>query len=256
MPRSYFQWAIEDMENAVRAVRNDKITIYEACKRFKVPKTTLKRRLINSAPHKPGQKPALPPALPPALEQTLVEHIDNSANVGLGLSAKKIRSLAFQLVQKRKIKNYFNKDKLSASWKWYSKFAKRNRLTVRKAQNLSRECAKVTPETISNFMKTTEALYRRCGFVCGIHEVRVCKCFSNRVFNVDETGLKLVRSATSVVFKIGKKHVYRLGVAEKGPTVTTIACCSAAGQLFPPFCIFKETKNYDIYEAPAGTKCC
>ena len=157
-----YLWNVGDMTSAVKLVKEKQLTVYKAAKLFKVPINTLNRR-IKGIYDKPGQKPALSNSL----DKQLTQHIKDCCDIGLGLTPQKIRKLAFQLVQKSKVKNVFNTTKEIASKTWYKRFAKKHDLVVRLAQNLSRDRAKLTMETIQQFFDLVKKVLQDCNYVCG-----------------------------------------------------------------------------------------
>ncbi|ESO05782.1 hypothetical protein HELRODRAFT_171453 [Helobdella robusta] len=79
--------------------------------------------------------------------------------------------------------------------------------------------------------------------------------FSNRIFNVDESGLSVVQSKlTNVIGMKGKKQIGALTAAERGRLVTIIACMSAGGNFVPPMMFFPRTNWTDLLmkRAPPG----
>ncbi|KAJ4429070.1 hypothetical protein ANN_26071 [Periplaneta americana] len=68
----------------------------------------------------------------------------------------------------------------------------------------------------------------------------------DRVYNVDETGLTIVQSKIPyVIGRKGKRQVGALTSAERGATITVIACMSASGHFVPPAVIFPRKNMSD-----------
>ncbi|KAK9670928.1 hypothetical protein QE152_g41106 [Popillia japonica] len=69
---------------------------------------------------------------------------------------------------------------------------------------------------------------------------------SDRVFNVDETGLTVVQTKIPHVIKLkGKRQVGAITSAERGSLVTVICCMSAGGTFVPPMMIFPRKNMTD-----------
>ncbi|KAK9743879.1 DDE superfamily endonuclease [Popillia japonica] len=69
---------------------------------------------------------------------------------------------------------------------------------------------------------------------------------SDRVFNVDETGLTVVQTKIPHVIGLkGKRQVGAITSAERGSLVTVICCMSAGGTFVPPMMIFPRKNMTD-----------
>lgn len=163
-----------------------------------------------------------------------------------GFTISDLRAMAFELAERNKLDNNFNKDKKRAGKCWYYSFLKRNP-----------ELALRTPEATS--------LARAMGF----NRVSVAKYFellrqeyekhnfgADRIWNVDETGVTTVPKKRSKVIGLkGKKQVGKLSSAERGTLVTAAVCMSAAGNFMPLMFIFprKKPNNEFLDHAPPGT---
>ncbi len=67
---------------------------------------------------------------------------------------------------------------------------------------------------------------------------------SDRIFNVDETGLTIVQSKIPQVLAVkGSKQIGSLTSAERGSLITIVACMSPAGIFIPPLIIFPRTNR-------------
>ncbi|KAL7302687.1 hypothetical protein TKK_0004742 [Trichogramma kaykai] len=98
-------------------------------------------------------------------------------------------------------------------------------------------------DTVSDFFDLLNKLYDKYNFP------------NTNVYNVDEAGVTCnPKSHAKVVSVMGKKQVGTRTSAERGKTVTTCICCSAAGVFMPPLLIFpRKTVNQLYLEgAPAG----
>lgn len=79
---------------------------------------------------------------------------------------------------------------------------------------------------------------------------------ADKIYNVDETGLTIVQSKIpQVVGRKGKRQIAALTSAERGATVTVIACMSASGHFAPPLVVFPRKNMNDqlMRGAPPGT---
>ena len=75
------------------------------------------------------------------------------------------------------------------------------------------------------------------------------------IFNMDEIGLQLNNRPGLVVAQKWSKAVSTVTSAEKGETVTEVACCNAEGMFLPPFAIMKgvnKKKEWEDTMPPGG----
>jgi DDE superfamily endonuclease len=77
------------------------------------------------------------------------------------------------------------------------------------------------------------------------------------IYNVDESGFTICQKTGKILAQKGKKSVGQLTSAEKGKTVTSVCCMSAAGVYIPPMLIFPRArlKPSLMDNAPAGAVC-
>ena len=60
---------------------------------------------------------------------------------------------------------------------------------------------------------------------------------SNKIFNLDESGMPLDPCPPKVITQNGVKHSVSITTGDKAQ-ITTLACCSAAGYVIPPLVMF------------------
>lgn len=97
-------WDKNAIADSIKAVREKKMGFLKASKTYCVPKTTLIRllkikhkSLSDVTNHKLGRKSTLPSEL----ENELADYILEIEKSGFGLTLRDIRSLAYQLAQKK-----------------------------------------------------------------------------------------------------------------------------------------------------------
>lgn len=67
---------------------------------------------------------------------------------------------------------------------------------------------------------------------------------SKQVYNMDESGLNTVPDdKEKIISEKNKKHVGKISSAERGTTVTVIACINAAGNVLPPAFVFPRVRK-------------
>jgi hypothetical protein len=68
------------------------------------------------------------------------------------------------------------------------------------------------------------------------------------IVNLDETGLPPSYKPGLFLSKKGSTDVHLLTCAEKGETISVIACCSTEGHFLPPICTFKGVNKKQGFE--------
>lgn len=243
------KWNSQQMECAIKAVREKKMGYLKAAKEFAVPRATL-YRLVNSeeqdvkkaASTTLGRKPVFSKEL----EQELVSYLVEMEALFFGLTIKDVCILAYQLAARNKISNPFGADG-RAGKDWFYSFMGRhkNKLSLRKPTGTSFSRAKgFNKKEVGKFFDLLEKLYDKNKYP------------ADRIFNVDETGLSVVQSKIPrVIASKGKRQIGSLTAAERGSLVTVITCMSAGGNFVPPLIIFprKNMNNQLMKGAPPGS---
>lgn len=237
-------WSEEDLQQAINAIRNG-LSIRSAGKQFKIPESTLRSRLKRNVFEKTAMGPEC--QLGVDAENKLAVHIKKLQAVGFAPTQRDVRALAYDLAESLQKKHTFNREKKLAGKVWFSSFMRRHpELSIRKAQGISRARTEGMnrAEVKSYFTLLTEIL---------TENDLLDKPAS--IWNCDEIGVQLNNEPGKVVAVKGSKDVHVVTSAEKGETITVLACCSAEGQFLPPYCIFKGVYVKPTYlkGAPPGT---
>lgn len=163
-----------------------------------------------------------------------------------GLTIDELRTLAFELAERNNIVNNFNKTKAKAGKCWFYSFMKRNpHLSLRSAEPTS--LARATGfnrAVVKKFFDLLSELYDKYKFT------------ADRVYNVDETGIRTVPNKQSKVLALrGKRQVGGLVSAERGILVTAETCMSASGIYMPTMFVFprQRAKPELLDNAPPGS---
>nr|XP_026484877.1 uncharacterized protein LOC113392594 [Vanessa tameamea] len=247
--RKYYSWNETSMKLAIESLRKKTIGLNEASRIYGVPKATLKRRLDgkNQKAVEEVQIVGSEGDLPVALETELRDHIVEMENSLFGITPKDVRELAFQLAEKNKIKNRFNKTKEAAGKKWYYAFMKRHpdiSLRQPRATSMSRATG-FNKKTVKYFFDKLEDIMDKND----LNDPQ-------RIFNMDETGLSTVQKKPRKILALkGRRQVGSITSGERGVTTTAVCCASAAGFFVPPLIIFKRKRAKDELRdgAPPGT---
>lgn len=126
-----------------------------AADKYKIPKTTLFRKIKNEVPLESRKGPS--PILRHDEEEDIVKWIVYCADRGYPI----IKDTLFNSVQKylvaEKRKNPFKNNR--PGWHWYKAFLRRHpNLSLRIAQNLTSSRASVTDEDLKNYLKEKNLL--------------------------------------------------------------------------------------------------
>ncbi|XP_011860377.1 PREDICTED: tigger transposable element-derived protein 6-like, partial [Vollenhovia emeryi] len=241
--RKYNTWKQEDMNEALQKHRNGEIGFNEACRRFNIPKPTLRRYLkgLNKR-----TKFGRPNDMSPEMEEILAQHLVNLESCFFGLTATEFRKLAFELAEKFQLPHRFNKEKKIAGKKWYYRFMKEHpTLSLRVPEPTSMARSKgFNKERVNEFFDKYEEILDRYKFA------------AHQIYNMDETALSTVHKPSKVVAQKGKHQVGAITSGERGLTTTGICAMNAAGEFIPPMLIFKRSRLNDALKkgAPPNTE--
>lgn len=234
-------WSHEDMELAIKAVRENRMGWLLASKRFNVPQATLRRHFY-SVPVNLGR---FKPTFNADMEKALVEHILEFESRLFGFNTTEIRKLAFDFAEKLGLDHRFDKNAKTAGWDWLKGFRDRNpNITLRAPEPTSAARAKAfnKPQVMKFFSLLEETVTAN-----GIE--------AHRIYNMDESGLNTVQKPPKVFASKGKKQVGAVTSDERGQHFTVVVCANAIGNFVPPAIIIPR-KNYkaEYFDgAPPGT---
>lgn len=140
-----------DLRRAAEAVRTGQMGVREACRNFKIPPPTFRRRLKNNDFSRKGLGP--PSILGSENELKLKNHIQKLEKHGFAPTRDCVRAMAFNLAEQLNIKHTFNREKGLAGYDWLNMFLKRNPdLSVRKAEGVSlARCQGMNKNEVSSY---------------------------------------------------------------------------------------------------------
>lgn len=240
-----------DIEAAINAVVNDKMPLRHAAAVYGIKHTTLFYRVQKLKP-KPNSDPseAVPACEYPikysskytvnqvfSEEQELLleQYLAACSNMNYGLTYKHIRKLAFEYaVHLNQCPEKWKQNEM-AGVDWMKGYMKRHSsLSLRKPENTS--LARTTgfnKQMVEEFQKNLADVYSKYKFK------------PERVYNLDETGIKTVVQAPKVVAKKGTKQVGQVVSGERGNLVTMCVTVNAAGNTIPPVFIFPRARMHE-----------
>lgn len=241
----------ENVTNAVQAVIEQRMSIRKAAQFFKLSKTLIgcyvkKHKEAENVefiyqPHNDVKR-----VFTDQEEEQLVNYCLKASKFHYGISKEEFLKLAYGygIVLNKAYPQAWNETKMAGKT-FYQYFIKRHQnLSLRKpeATSLARATAFNKTNVELFFTKYTELL-SRYNFT------------SDRIYNVDESGLSTVHTPVKVLAPKGTKQVGSVTSAERGNNVTIIGCINSLGNSVPPCMIFPRVhfKNHMVNGAPSET---
>lgn len=235
MPRTYQKkkpppsYSIEELQEAVRMVKERKMSQREAANKFKIPKSVIQLRVSGkvSLIHQGAGRPT---TLSYKEEETIVECLVARADFGYPCDRMELMQLVGEYIKSNNIKNVFKDD--TPGEDWYLGFMRRHsRLTLKKAEHLQyARKNNTTPDIVYDF-------YKKLGLVYELKEL-MTPDKAPFIFNTDESGF---RSDPSRFRGIGEKgkSLSRVSGGSGRESTTVLACASADGSVMPPMILFR-----------------
>lgn len=156
--------------------------------------------------------------------------------------------LAYRFAEALNIKHKFDNETKMAGEQWFKSFMERNpELTIRQSEGLSMARAKgLKREEVKKFFDLLTKILKNNDLWDK----------PERLYNMDETGIQLNNKAGKVVAEKGKRNINSVTSAEKGETLTVVACCNAVGNYLPPVVIIKGVNKKPEFEEglPEGSQ--
>ncbi|XP_055637195.1 uncharacterized protein LOC129775934 isoform X2 [Toxorhynchites rutilus septentrionalis] len=240
------QWTVEKLALAMEAVHNG-MQRTTAAKLYGVPKCSLSRYLKTTEnPKEVKLAPRGRFSLSLQQEEQLVMYAKEIAECFHGLSALEMRSLAFQMAEKSRVLNSFNRQLKLAGWDWLQSFLQRHRTVSLRKQDSKRikRGKTLNRESVVQFFNRLELIYSEHAYP------------PSRIWNVDDTGVRTVKKLKKrMAAKDVRRHASKLISSEVGVTTTVMMAMSASGQFLPPFFIFPCEQMDDELKlgAPSGS---
>lgn len=240
------EWREEDMASAISAVESGQMGWMLASNTFKVPKTTLRRRVTKNKGNKKGYLGGFKVTFSPDLEAELASHVLELETRFFGMTRNELRKLVFELAQKHNLPHRFNKEKGMAGKKWFRGFLVRNpTISIRTPENTSTARSQAfNKENVKAYFKALAELLDEHNFE------------PQDIFNVDETGMGTVPTRNQKILATkGRKQVGTISSAERGLHYTAVCCFNALGTFVPPAFIFprKRFKAELMDNAPSSS---
>jgi predicted RNA binding protein with dsRBD fold (UPF0201 family) len=241
----------QNVMDAVRTVIEKRMSIRKASAVFKISKTLIGRYVKKHKetenvefiyePHNDIKR-----VFTDQEEEQLVDYCLKASKFHYGISIEEFLKLVYEyaVLLNKPYPQSWNVNK-AAGKTFYQFFIKRHQnLSLRRpeATSLARATAFSKKNVELFFTKYTELLLR-------------FNFTSDRIYNVDESGLSTVHTPMKVLAPKGSKQVGNITSAERGTNVSVIECVNALANSVPPCMIFPRVhfKNHMISGAPPET---
>lgn len=238
--RHYLNYHEHQIEQALTAVADGRLSIRGASREFKVPYGTLRNKFHGKHGLKPGGKTVFSTEE----EKAFVKGIQKCSDWGFPLGERDVKILVKNYLNSRGIQEprFFNN---TPGDDWVKLFLKRhnNELGQRMAANIKKARAGVTREIIEDYFNNLQETLQNV--------------VPQNVFNYDETNVSDDPGKIKALFRKGVKYPERVINHSKSST-TVMICGSASGVLLPPYIIYKGEHLWNTWKVggPRGAPCC
>ncbi|XP_072399497.1 uncharacterized protein [Diabrotica undecimpunctata] len=203
------KWSEDQLVQALTLIENREMGVNEASRHFQIPGATLRRRRKSRDFRKRELGPTSTLGINNQIK--LVNHITKLQQHVCAPTRTMVRSMAFELAEKLKLKHKFNKDSRKAGYPWLESFLRRNKqLSVRKSEGVSAARALGMNKT------DVSAYFTLLKNILNEHSLMNKP---GSIYNIDETGLQLNNMPEHVIAIKGSKNVASVTSAEKGETI-------------------------------------
>uniref|UniRef100_A0A336MPB2 CSON014827 protein n=1 Tax=Culicoides sonorensis TaxID=179676 RepID=A0A336MPB2_CULSO len=225
----YRNYTNDTVDITIENIKNESLTVNAASKKYNVPRSTLRRRLVNPVQKKSGRDPVLTFEI----EKELVDWAQYLDDIGAGVTKEDFfrKAADLSLINDKSQKAF--KSELPTSG-WLTTFMKRHpTVSFRKQSYLSRASAVVSE-------KDLRAYYQKIYDYLRSHDLLYLLDCPDRWLNGDETNFQLNAVPPRVLSRKGKKVVYRVEKAKPKESVTGMYTFSADGFMYKPLYILND----------------
>ena len=230
--KSYDYDQLSNLANDFAALKK-KTSIRKFAKAKGIPYATAQRWIKQP----PTKKPGHPTILTKEEENLLATALKFLGDSNMGQDRDDLANMVQAFIRTTQRPNPFHDGKPGIDW--IRGFEKRHpEISQRTAEILTVARAKsLTPETVNIFFDKFEK-------ILDDNQATNLRNQPGRIWNCDETGLTTNPKAKKLYSRQGKKDVYLLAANCGKTSYSVLVCGSAAGDLLPPFTVYKGKNLY------------
>ncbi|XP_068704169.1 uncharacterized protein [Montipora foliosa] len=215
----------ENFLNAMKDVREGRMSTRKAAQKWELKKSTLHDRLNGSVNFDRRKGPSQ--VLTKAEESQFADWLIELANRGFGLLKDGFLKAVKKILDKDGRTTPFKDNKPGN--KWFGSYIKRNpKVKLRKARHLEKKRASISKDAVDTWFTDFEAF---------LNEKGLANC-SSQIWNCDETGFDLQGRAGTVIGPSTRKHAPYRVLSGSRKHITMLPCFNACGQWMLPYFIF------------------
>lgn len=224
--RKYKTYTEDQLKSALASIKNEKLTLKVASKRFNISVGTLSNHMNKKHQGKHGH----PTVLTEEEEKKIVEHMKIVSEWGFPFDNIDLRVCVRTMLNMQGRKILLFKENMP-SRDWAQSFLKRHssEITRRRAQNIKLVRASLSTEDVSEFFSNIK--------ICLTNEDDTF-IPPTHIFNYDETNLSDDPGTKKCIFKRGVKYPERVINYTKAST-SVMFCGSASGTMLPAYVVYK-----------------
>lgn len=235
--RSYADYSEKKLQLCLGAVRNKVMTQRQAAEYYRIPRSTIKNKLKNKFPSKPGH----PNTFSEAEESVFSAHIIRLSEFGFPVNELDFRFAvkAYLASQGRTVCHFKNN---MPGRDWVKLYLQRHpELSVRFAANIKKVRAGVNEAMISEYIDNLKVVTEGVPPEC--------------IYNYDESNLCDDPGRKRILCRRGCKYPERVINSTKSST-SVMFCGSAAGVALPPYIIYKAEHLWSTWteNGPRGAR--
>ncbi|CAG2244263.1 unnamed protein product [Mytilus edulis] len=247
MPRKaknlYMKYGKENLENAIKSIKDGVYSYRRASQVFGVPKTTIidhvSGRIELNA--KPGRKPVIPIEMENVVARKVVE----AANKGFGITKKQLQMKISRLCKLQKIETPLRGEYPGDDW-WRGFKSRHPEIALRKPEKLSTSRSRMLNRVV------VTKYFEDLGKVITDNNLTAAT-----IWNMDETGKQFEHNPTNVCARKGSRNVPGR-TSNSRENVTILASVNAEGNVMPPMCVVKgktirSVQSFCCLDAPVNT---
>ncbi|CAH1980043.1 unnamed protein product [Acanthoscelides obtectus] len=223
-----FRYTEAQLQEAVEFIRQSKLNISQASKKYGIPKSTLSNKLRGKVPAVRKMGPTT--ILTMEEEANLEKWILSKAMLGFPMDPDEVKDSVQRVLKIVKRPNVFTDDRPGK--KWMKLFLQRHpNVTKRNTEIISKGRASVTEEGIRTWFGELK------DYLISENAEDILSC-PERIFNADETGLQTCPKSGKLLGPKNYKNFYELASGPEKECITVLCTFSAAGVCVPPMVVY------------------